>query len=120
MKNKSNRNEGIQIIADFTEEAIPPGGAPPELSGIGAASRAVNEGIHPLADFTDLVQPLHESTSDANNAKKPFDGKEISRQGVIMGEGYARQRSVFLFPGQGAQSVGMAKELCATLPEARQ
>jgi [acyl-carrier-protein] S-malonyltransferase len=28
-------------------------------------------------------------------------------------------RSAFLFPGQGAQSVGMAKELCAQLPAAK-
>src|SRR5580765_819546 len=29
-------------------------------------------------------------------------------------------KSAFLFPGQGAQSVGMAKSLCETLPAARQ
>jgi [acyl-carrier-protein] S-malonyltransferase len=28
-------------------------------------------------------------------------------------------KTVFLFPGQGAQSVGMAKDLCATLPAAK-
>src|SRR5438105_4653909 len=28
-------------------------------------------------------------------------------------------KSAFLFPGQGAQSVGMAQQLCATLPRAR-
>src|SRR5208282_4491599 len=102
MKNKSNRIEGMQVVADFTETAIPLGGAPPELNGKGPVSRAVNEGIHPLADFTDVVQPLHGSTSDANTTKKPFDGKEIGRQGVRTGEGDPRPRSVFLFPGQGA------------------
>src|SRR5437868_6200750 len=42
------------------------------------------------------------------------NSKTLSRNGEPM------SRAAFLFPGQGAQSVGMAKTLCETLPTARQ
>jgi [acyl-carrier-protein] S-malonyltransferase len=99
-----NDREGVLIVADFKDKAMPLAGAPPEPDGCGAASRSVNEGIRPLADFTDPVQPLYGSIANANST----------------GVRAHMPKCAFLFPGQGAQSVGMAKQLCGTLPRAKE
>ncbi len=107
MKGHSNKNEGVRAIAEFLDQAVPL--ADPDAPR--AASRSTNAGVHLLADFTDPVQPLGLSEL----------GKE--QQSTLLqarnGSGAAMPKSAFLFPGQGAQTVGMAQQLCATLSAAR-
>src|SRR5271165_4842304 len=45
---------------------------------------------------------------------------ELLNQPIISRGCAVMPKSAFLFPGQGAQTVGMAQQLCATLPRARQ
>jgi hypothetical protein len=57
MNNKS-KNEGIRVIADFKDRAIPLSGPDPEPSSSRPATRSANQEIILLADFRDQAQPL--------------------------------------------------------------
>jgi len=66
MKGHSSENEGVRIIAEFTDQVIPLPGAPP-LNGAPAGSGSVNEGVRPVAEFTDTAIPLDGSAPEASS-----------------------------------------------------
>jgi RNA polymerase sigma factor (sigma-70 family) len=58
MNGEPNKNEGVRIIADFDDRAIPLQEGPPDQGGPPAASRSANDGVRLIADFNDPAQPL--------------------------------------------------------------
>jgi hypothetical protein len=81
MKGDSSRNEGIRNIAEFHDRAIPVSEGAEGLPNAGIArqaSRSVNEGIRPLAEFAGPVQQFHGNKACAQRASDPSRGPDAA------------------------------------------
>ena len=65
MSRDASRNEGITIIADFTDRAVSLTGLPEDPTIV--YGRSKNGGVTIIADFTDKAQPV-EMTGPADSA----------------------------------------------------
>jgi RNA polymerase sigma-70 factor (ECF subfamily) len=70
MSGKSNKNDGVRIIANFKDRAIPLSGARSQQDAGRLASRSANQGIIPLAEFGDQAQPLQRQETDPIEVKR--------------------------------------------------
>ena len=68
--NEKSKNEGIRVIAQFRDRAVPMAKSPVASAASPPANKSKNEGIKSLTEIVDLAQPL---TLPRNDAAPPND-----------------------------------------------
>ena len=60
MTDKSSRNEGIRMLAQFTDRAVPVGESPADTGPAAVPGASVNEGVRMVATFDEVARPIAE------------------------------------------------------------
>jgi len=74
--NGKSKNEGIKIIADFKDRAIPLSNGGRDQDATRAPSRCVSQPIIAFADFRDQAEPIQKQEPDAGEPKKLAEDDE--------------------------------------------
>jgi DNA-directed RNA polymerase specialized sigma24 family protein len=67
MNGEADRNEGVRVVAQFTDRAVPLDGGAALGDGAGIGTRSANEGIRILAEFRNAAEPIAAGTTTAAN-----------------------------------------------------